>query len=162
LEASYLFIQADLVFAPVHKLVELSLYSKNVNYTISYFATVWTIIDAKVPLSVSNANSKWTSSPSTWPTGGRISATFSIRTPSLALHVSAEGMHDLHGVALERLDASTLSLSPLSRRKLGRSRGTVASSSALHTASLTTKARPWLRCTLLSTFHPQAHRETLW
>ena len=73
-------------------------------------------------------DTEWTSSPSTWPTGISTSATFGVRTPSLAPLISTGGTHDLHGDTLERLDASIPSLSPLSRRKLGRNRVAVASS----------------------------------
>jgi len=73
-------------------------------------------------------DSEWTSSPSTWLTGVGTSATFGIRTPSLAPLISTGGVHDLHGDTLECLDASIPSLSPLSCWKLGRSGVAIASS----------------------------------
>ena len=51
-----------------------------------------------------------------WPTGGSIYSPFGARTLLLAPLVSVEGVHDLHGVVLDLLDALILSLSPFSQR----------------------------------------------
>jgi len=67
-------------------------------------------------------------SSSTWPTGDRTTATFGARTSSLALLVSSKHTHDLHGDALDGVDASILSSLSFSRQKSGRSELTVASS----------------------------------
>jgi len=67
-------------------------------------------------------------SSSTWPTGDRTPSTFVIRTPLLAPLVSSQRAHDLHGDALDAVDASTLSFHSLSRQNRGRSELAVASS----------------------------------
>jgi len=74
------------------------------------------------------AMSKWRPSPSTWSTDVRTSVTFGARTPSLAPLVSPGRAHDLHGDAPKRMDASISSVSPFSRRKLGRNGVAVVSS----------------------------------
>ena len=82
------------------------------------------------------------SSSSTWPTGVSTSATFGARTPSLAPLVSLGRVHDLHGDAYERVDASISSLSPFSLRKLDRSGVAVASSLRRARACSTLHRRP--------------------
>ena len=81
-------------------------------------------------------------SSSTWPTGGRAPSTFGARTPFLAPLVSSLRVHDLHGVAPDAVDASTLAFHASTRQKSVRSELTVASS--LRRARARSSLRPSL------------------